>query len=327
MCDDAIEERKDVMGYHLERNEPVPQGLKRIAREQLASAADELGKRGRQRAEGIHEARKSIKKVRAVLRLVRLELGNTYQKENARLRRVGRTLSEFRDATAIIQIVDALKEKYPEELPQAIRRKLVAHRAASERRRNVAGVVQKMATTLRGAEARVNSWPMETNGFAAIAPGLEATYRAGRKALARAQEQPQPENFHEWRKRVKDHWYHVRLIEDLWSDVMGGYEKSLKDLETWLGDDHNLVILRETMQDAPDRFGTPKDVEALFDLIAKYQKELRDNSVSLGQRIYEEKPRLFLQRMKHLWDAWQAEPKSLEKFEKRQKHPPAGKVA
>src|SRR5260370_41235035 len=98
---------------------------------------------------------------------------------------------------------------------------------------------------------------------------------------------------------------------------MQGYEKSLKDLETWLGDYHNLVILRETMQDTPDRYGAPKDVEALFDLIAKYQKELRDNSVSLGQRIYEEKPRLFLQRMKHLWDAWQAAPKSPEKFEKR----------
>jgi CHAD domain-containing protein len=315
------------MGYRLERNELVPQGLTRIAREQLASAADELGKRGSQRAAGIHEARKSIKKVRAVLRLVRRELGNTYRKKNARLRRVGRKLSEFRDATAIIQILDALKQKYPDELPPSIRRKLVARRAAAERQRNVAGVLQKMAATLRGAEVRVSSWPLEMDGFAAIAPGLESTYRAGRRALARAQKQPRPENYHELRKRVKDHWYHVRLIEDLWSDVMQGYEKSLKDLETWLGDDHNLVLLRETIHAAPDRYGTSKDVEALSDLIAKYQKELRDNSVSLGQRIYEEKPRLFIERMKHLWDTWQSEPKSLEKFEKRQKHPPAGKVA
>ncbi len=315
------------MGYRLVRSESVPQGLKRIAREQLASAADELGKRGSQRAEGIHEARKSIKKVRAVLRLVRPELGNTYRKENVRLRRIGRTLSEFRDATAIIQILDTLKEKYPSELPQSIRRRLVSRRAAAERQRNVAGVLQKMAATLRGAESRVESWPLEMDGFAGIAPGLEATYRAGREALERAQEQPRPENYHELRKRVKDHWYHVRLLEELWTDVMQGYEKSLKDLETWLGDDHNLVVLGETIQSAPDLYGTPSDVEALSGLIAKYQKELRDNSMSLGQRIYEEKPRLFIQRMKHLWDAWQAEPKSLEKFEKRQRHPPAGKVA
>src|SRR5260370_419559 len=65
MCEDGGR-RKDEMGYRLERNESVPQGLRRIAREQLASAPDELGKRGSQRAEGIHEARKSIKKVLAV---------------------------------------------------------------------------------------------------------------------------------------------------------------------------------------------------------------------------------------------------------------------
>src|SRR5260370_34629660 len=88
--------RKDVMGYHLERNEPVPQGLRRIAREQLASAADELGKRGSRRAEGIHEARKSIKKVRAVLRLVRRELGNTFPKKNGLLLRIGRHLPGLR---------------------------------------------------------------------------------------------------------------------------------------------------------------------------------------------------------------------------------------
>src|SRR6266567_8833517 len=81
MCEDGGR-RKNGMAYRLERDESVPQALRRIAREQLASAADELGKRGSKRAEGIHEARKSIKKVRAVLRLVRQELGNTYRKEN-----------------------------------------------------------------------------------------------------------------------------------------------------------------------------------------------------------------------------------------------------
>src|SRR5260370_21848845 len=81
ICEDGGR-RKDVMGYRLVRSESVPQGLKRIAREQLASAADELGKRGSQRAEGIHEARKSIKKVRAVLRLGRAGPGNNHRQEN-----------------------------------------------------------------------------------------------------------------------------------------------------------------------------------------------------------------------------------------------------
>jgi CHAD domain-containing protein len=315
------------MGFRLDRNESVPEGLRRIAREQLDSAAEELSKTGKERAVGIHEARKSIKKVRAVLRLMRAELGNTYRKENARLGRIGRRLSGFRDATASIEIFDALQSRHPEELPpgsfKTIRLKLVARRAATERRGNVSAALKRIASTLRHASARVKAWPIEKDGFQAIAPGLEATFRAGRKALSRAQKHPRAENYHEWRKRVKDHWYHIRLIEDLWTDVMLGYEKSLKELETWLGDDHNLVVLRETVEATPEFYGMSKEVAALFDLMESYQKELRGNALSLGQRIYEEKPKQFVERMKQLWEAWQAEPKSLEKFEKRQTRPPA----
>ena len=315
------------MGYRLQRNESVPEGLRRIAGEQLDSAADELGKTGKSRATGIHEARKSIKKVRAVLRLMRGELGDTYDKENARLGRIGRRLSGLRDATASIEIFDALQKRHPEELPprsfKTIRLKLAARRAETERRGNAGGAIKTIAATLRSASERVKAWPFEKDGFAAIAPGLESTFRAGRKALAHAQKRPRPENYHEWRKRVKDHWYHIRLIEDLWTDVLHGYEKSLKELETWLGDDHNLVVLRETIEATPEFYGMSKEVAALYDLMENYQKELRGNAVSLGQRIYEVKPKQFTDRMKHLWDAWQAEPKSLEKIEKRQRQPSA----
>jgi CHAD domain-containing protein len=318
------------MGYRLERNESVPEGLRRIAREQLDSAADELGKTGKERSTGIHEARKGIKKVRAVLRLMRDELGGVYRKENLRLSRIGRRLSKFRDATASIEIFDALQRRHPEELPaqsfKTIRAKLAARRAQTERRGNVGGALKRIAAALRGASARVKAWPLEKDGFQAIAPGLESTFRAGRKALARAQKQPRPENYHDWRKRVKDHWYHIRLVEDLWTEVMLGYEKSLKELETWLGDDHNMVVLRETIEAAPEIRGMSKEVAALFDVMENYRKELRGNALSLGQRVYEEKPKQFTERMKQLWIAWQAEPKSLEIFEKRQRRPVAAKV-
>jgi len=119
---------------------------------------------------------------------------------------------------------------------------------------------------------------------------------------------PRPENYHEWRKRVKDHWYHVRLLESLWSDVMRAHEKSLKDLESWLGEDHNLVVLREKIVAEPNLYGAQEETDLVLDLIDKYQKELRDNSLLLGERIYEERPRQFMRRMKHLWRAWQAQP-------------------
>jgi hypothetical protein len=61
----------------------------------------------------------------------------------------------------------------------------------------------------------VKKWPIATDGFAALEPGFEMTFRKGRTAFALAQKRPGPKNYHDWRKRVKDHWYHVRLMEDL----------------------------------------------------------------------------------------------------------------
>src|SRR5579884_2299948 len=184
-----------------------------------------------------------------------------------------------------------------------------------------------MAKSFRTAAKRVKTWPLNADGFSAIRTGLEDSYRAGRKAEARAAKQPRPENFHEWRKRVKDHWYHVRLLEPLWSDVMQAREKSLKSLETWLGEDHNLVVLRDKVLNEPDLSADQKAVALLIRLIERRQKQLRRNAFGLGARVYEEKPREFSRHMKRLWDAWKASPKGLEKAEEETRSAPPKKPA
>lgn len=239
-------------------------------------------------------------------------MGDSWKRENARLRDIAARLSQFRDAFAIIQTFDDLKTKYKTEATPArvrsVRAGLTKRRNESGREEDVGIVLSAAATSLGRASKRVKRWALAGDGFDAIAPGLEETYRNGRKALACARRDPTPETFHELRKRVKDHWYHVRLLEGLWTDVMRAYEKSLKDLEDWLGNDHNLTVLRDTITAEPAFFGKEKDIALMFDLIEKYQKELRANAVPLAEKLYEEKPREFSRRMKHLWDAWQAEP-------------------
>jgi CHAD domain-containing protein len=304
------------MAYRLERGESVIAGLKRVVRDEIESAGTHLSSdKKATRDEAIHEARKSIKKVRALLRLVSGELGSAYPRENARLRDIARRLSDFRDAFALIATFDDLKKKYKDRA----RNKLQSVRAGLTRKRSQAGseedvgiVLDRTAAALAKAAKRVRAWPLQTDGFPAIGPGLEETYRAGRKGLARARKDPHPENFHELRKRVKDHWYHIRLLEGLWTDMMSAYEKSLKDLETWLGNDHNLAVLRERILAEPAFYGNQKDLDLILDLMDLYQKELRDRSLSLARRIYDEKPREFTRRMEHLWNTWRQEPKPLE---------------
>ena len=301
------------MGYRLEREESVISGIRRVIREEIESAEEHLaGKKKTTRDEAIHDARKSIKKVRATLRLIRGQLGDSWKRENAHLRDIAARLSQFRDAFVIIETFDDLMQKYGSEASAArfrsVRAGLAKRRAESGREEDVGIVLSSAATSLRRASRRVKRWPLEGDGFEVIAPGLDRTYRDGRKALARARKAPNAEAFHEFRKRVKDHWYHVRLLEGLWTDVMGAYEKSLKDLEDWLGNDHNLTVLRDTIAAEPAFYGKAKDIAQIFDLIAKYQKELRAEAVPMAERIYEEKPREFSRRMKHFWDDWRADP-------------------
>jgi CHAD domain-containing protein len=304
------------MAYRLERTESVVSGLKRVVRDEIDSANSHLaGDKKVTRDEAIHEARKSIKKVRALLCLMQAELGATYARENNRLRDIAHKLSEFRDAFAIIATFDDLKKKYKTEIGTGLK----TVRAGLAKKRNAAGkaedvdiVLQAASTALAKAAKRVKAWPLETDGYSAIGPGLEDIYRAGRKALSRVHKDPHADNFHDLRKRVKDHWYHVRLLENIWTDMMNAYEKSLKDLETWLGNDHNLSVLRERIVAEPGFYGKPKDIDLILDLIDKYQKELRDKSLALADRVYEEKPRELTRRMNHLWDTWQHEPANLE---------------
>src|ERR1700730_6292152 len=118
------------MAYRLKSKESVPEGINRVVKEELEAGSHQLnGKSRANRDEAVHEARKSVKKIRAVLRLMRPELDGTYDAQTRRLRAVGRKLSEFRDAGAIVETFDNLKKKYRSDLKKhsldSIRRRLV----------------------------------------------------------------------------------------------------------------------------------------------------------------------------------------------------------
>jgi CHAD domain-containing protein len=312
------------MPYRLKASESVPEGIKRIVVEEIESATEQLSRNnGNNRDEAIHEARKSVKKIRGALRLVQPDLGATYRKENGRLRDLGRQLSKFRDAAAIIETFDSVLDKYKDSLQDntlsSIRRGLDKNKRETEQNLDVDKVVKAAIATLGAAKRSVRTWPLKSDGFRAIAPGLKITFSRGRRIMAIAQKDSRPENYHEWRKRVKDLWYQIRLLESLWAGVMHAHEASLKDLETWLGDDHNLVVLREKFESKPEDYGDPKGIELFVALADQYQKELREKAISLGQRVYEEKPRQFTKNIAKLWDAWQHQPDSMKEQQREER--------
>jgi len=297
------------MAFRLKRSESVPEGVRRIAREEMGSAAKLLrNSSGIARDEAIHEARKSIKKVRALMRLVEPQLDGAYAEENARLRDAGRKLSQVRDAKALITAFDELKVRREVALRKrslgSIRRMLVLHKSHVEEKLGLGELPPKIAGTLAEVRKAAKRWPLEKDGMPAIEAGLEKAFRRGRKALRIANQQGNRENFHQWRKRVKDHWYHVRLLENLWSDVLQGYEHSLKELEDALGEDLNLALLRERIASAPEGYGGAREIDAAEKAIDAAQHELQARALEIGERVYAEKPQRLVKLARRLWKTW-----------------------
>jgi CHAD domain-containing protein len=300
------------MPFRLTTEETVEKGIRRILSEELEYAICNLRKEDESLGgEGIHEARKSIKKLRAITRLLMPGLGAAGVRDNRALRDTGRSLSGLRDAAALIETVEGLSEQYFSDpaieqlavVRSALRRRLEDTVRSEDCRTVVGGAV----ASLKALKKRMGKWQIAGGSFAAIAPGLENTYRRGRKSFRRAKENPVPENLHALRKRVKEHWYHVRLLEGAFSKISlaPSREKELGRIQEWLGDDHNLNVLSDALKSEPAAFGGKKIVPAVLGLIGRAQKVLQEQSLAAAVQIYEAKPGKHVLDASEAWEAWQ----------------------
>jgi CHAD domain-containing protein len=286
------------MSYRLELGEPVPEALRAAAVERLERAAARLRDEHDDDPVGaVHGARKDLKKTRALVRLARPALSDkAYRRENRALRDIGREMSAGRDAAVMVQTVDALAERFAGQLPKrqftALSRRLAAQAAAAREDASTAGLADALAT----AAGRAAELPVEAADRATLRRGATRAYRRGRKAFAAAERDPSPERLHEWRKRVKDLWYHQRLLRDTWKGPMKAFADECDRLGTVLGDDHDLVALTAVIT-RPGLVPPSVDLERLLELIAARREELQAEARELGRRVYAEKPKAFARRL------------------------------
>lgn len=284
------------MAFRLNRNETVGVGIPRVLHEELMSATASLREAAEAPAAspvhdaGIHEARKSIKKLRAMMRLLEPRFGRLAREEHAVLGEAGRALSGARDAAAVVEILDVLAG---ETTSRTAQRSLAALRRRFVARESEAIAVEPALKALAEVSARVSEWPALPDSFGGIGAGLRETYRRGRKALAAVAAEPTAETFHALRKRVKDHWYQVRLLEGAWT-AAEPREKELRELQECLGHDHDLTVLESSATLVP----------TLQAVVARARREYRSQAVAMAAVLYAEKSRAHMERVQALWQEW-----------------------
>ncbi len=300
------------MSYRLEQGEYLSCGIKRVAKEQLEKAIHELENPGDDIDEAIHDARKRFKKARAVIRLVRDEVGkDRYKQENTCFRDAGRKLAPARDSVVRIETLDDLQKQFAEQLQsdafEDIQEKLKQkYEYVMQKIIKDGAAVVDTIEMIKYAKQRVNEWEIDNEDFSAFYDGLKRVYKRGRKAMKKAYNEKNGENFHEWRKRVKYLWYHVRILRNSWKEILSPFEDYIHDLADYLGNDHDLVELRAEIlnNELVDDY---KELEHLLALIKRRQHELRFAAWELGARIYAESPSDFCDRMSEYFYIWKSD--------------------
>lgn len=298
------------MSYALQPGESVRDGIRRCAGERLDRAASALERDLAGNPEkAIHTARKSLKQTRSLLRLARGPLPAAVRRsENQALAELGRALSGARDADVMEATFDRLAAQRP-AIPVRSRTGLRRALGAPDGGADGDGTgspelsAARVAAALRVIERRVQEWPLTKGGWAALAPGLDHAYRGGRSSLRAARSDPSLETLHEWRKRVKDHWYHLRLLADVGGPALVGQAQDASDLADLLGEEHDLGVLEEKL-----RAGAPASAARtqLLDRIDARRHELRSRAFVLGDRVYAAKPGAQRRRLRQAWRAGRA---------------------
>jgi CHAD domain-containing protein len=281
----------------------------------------------------VHEARKALKRLRAIVRLLRGRLGETaYERDSAALRDAGRLLADARDAEVLLSTLDGLLERDPKELAtrRGVRRLRarvqaechgLAQRALAEAPRS------RSLEQLRAMRARVEHWELlGVDGLAALEPALGELYGKGRTRMRRARRAKRAtggRKLHEWRKRVKDLRYAAEALEREDERARGRAGKSRKrkraaeDLKQaayigivakradalgeLLGEEHDLAMLAERVRQEAKRDDAAlgaRSRKALLKAIARRRARLRKRALRRGKRLYGRSRKQFLKRMR-----------------------------
>ena len=277
------------MAFELRREESLRKGLRRIVQEQLQGALEQAQQLARD--EAIHDARKRLKRVRALLQLVRPVVGKPlYRNEDHALRDVARPLSELRDAKVLIETIESVSQ---DDALASVRQELTDRKCSLDER----NPLDAAAASIQAALGRVSAWTDVPNRWASVGKGLKRTYRQARRAYRDALRKPTVEQRHEWRKQAKYLRYQLETLRPLRPELLEELAKQAEKLGDLLGNDHNLALLRQTLPSVSGH-GDHEEVLAVID---RRRDELLQESCELAKRFFRDSPKKFERRIKSYW--------------------------
>jgi len=292
------------MAWRFEPGEELRDAFRRVATEEIAKVRASLSAPHPDLETAIHEARQGFKRLRALVRLAKPQLGADFSVENRRWRDASRLLSGSRDTTVLLQTFDKVTAKCDGQLPASLSRKLRARIASNARKNGAADVEPHLREVLAlldeadGAMAHLN-WP---DSPSALLKGLRKSQGRLRKYWKKASVTTEPDALHSWRKSVKDQAAQLRLFRQIMPRKIRARRNDEKAAGELLGDEHDLWLLSEHLraQTAPRELAAACDV--LVAEIEKDRKALREGAFKKGKAFSSESAKSFAGAVCSAWE-------------------------
>lgn len=272
-------------------------GTRRIALEQIDRALDYIDRSNVPQGEAVHEIRKNVKRLRALLRLVRPGLAD-HATLDMLLRDAARRIAALRDAAVLLHTLDALA---PGGLP-AIRAALTqAPPGAPGVADDALAACRADLTSARGS---LKALALKGAGPDVLQEGLTRTLRQAQAGLHVALGEASAAAVHDFRKRVKDHLYHARLLTPLWPAMMSPHATLTEELGETLGLMNDIAVFRDTLAS----LDIPPGERADAGVLARVRHDrLSLTALPLAARLFAGRPEDVAERWCAWWAIWRAE--------------------
>ncbi|MDE1992491.1 MAG: CHAD domain-containing protein [Rhizobiaceae bacterium] len=297
------------MSYRIRPDKALDDEVHAVAAQQLGKAMAALIDRPEGLHEAVHAARKNIKRVRALYRLVARRAPEFQRRENDRLREMARTLSGMRDATALIEVSHYLQETATSQdeaeslarmtgMLTSRRDRLAEEETELEAKANAA------VATCGDALAALNDVSFECGRRATarlFGGSWLKTCRKAAQALSHCRAEGHADQFHDLRKRSQDYWMHHALLRDIWPAAMHAKQVEAKALVDVLGRYLDLSMLSEVADREPHLFDDAQDRARLIEAIISRQQTARTDALERAEWVFADDPDKEAHTIKRLW--------------------------
>jgi CHAD domain-containing protein len=288
------------MAYRLKLREPLGEAVPRILIDQIGRIRREIAD-NHDSVTAVHETRKCLKRIRALLKLLRPGLASeVYGHEAARYRTIASSLSSSRDRDVIAATLTHLAgNECSTEEAEAIA--VVKGMILSETAVIGNNAMQlELITALDQAQIAAGSL-IVTGETETLQEGLAAAYRKGRRLQNHAYDDGSDEAFHDLRKAVQLHWRHMQLLQKAWPEMFAARIEAARSLSQMLGDVQDMAVVIAAIKSRED---VGDDAAAAVVGVARAaQRKARKLAPPLGEQLFAQSSRSFAKSTIVIWEA------------------------